>query len=493
MRTHPENIVELPTAGALPGLAPVTDPFLRILFGRLITAVQIATDFLTVMAAYLTSHWFYTSALARSSPQSFLQFAGFSAGAAALYVLVLDRVGLYRREISLLNVNELRGIFRAGIYAAAGILSASFYVRSIDLSRITLTAAIVATPVLLYLQRQIFYRVHIGFHQRGWSRRRVLIYGAGTIGTHLAKRMFESPGLGLFPIGFLDDEAGKVGQRIRWTGIGPRQGLSVLGQEEFLRKARSLAVDQVFIALPTASFERNQRLVELCVAEGLDYAIVPNAPEKFIQSTESFEIGGIPVLRRRNHEVSFYYLAVKRFIDFTLASLLLLMLWPLILVLGLAIRLDSHGPLLFKQKRVGLNGRLFSMYKFRSMFVDAPKYAHTPNSSHDPRITRVGRWLRRTSLDELPQIFNVFRGDMSFVGPRPEMPFIVETYSPLQRERLKAKPGITGVWQISAVRGEPIHHNIEYDLFYLENRSLLLDVAIIIKTMLSAIRGIGAF
>ena len=126
------------------------------------------------------------------------------------------------------------------------------------------------------------------------------------------------------------------------------------------------------------------------------------------------------------------------------------------------------------------------------MKVDAPKYAVTPNSTQDPRITRIGKWLRRTSLDELPQLFNVFRGDMSLVGPRPEMPFIAEQYTSLEKMRLEVKPGITGVWQISAVRGEPIHQNMEYDLFYLQNRSLLFDFAILTKTALSVIRGIGA-
>lgn len=126
------------------------------------------------------------------------------------------------------------------------------------------------------------------------------------------------------------------------------------------------------------------------------------------------------------------------------------------------------------------------------MRVDANPYAHTPQHSTDPRITRFGRWLRRSSLDELPQLWNVLKGDMSLVGPRPEMPFIVATYNEEQRERLKVKPGITGVWQISAVRGEPIHANIEYDLFYIEHRSLLLDVIIMVKTLVTAIRGIGA-
>ena len=157
----------------------------------------------------------------------------------------------------------------------------------------------------------------------------------------------------------------------------------------------------------------------------------------------------------------------------------------MLLAIALIIKLTSEGPVIFKQKRVGLNGKEFSFYKFRSMYTEAPQYAPTPSNPADPRITKIGRWLRRTSLDELPQLFNVLRGDMSLVGPRPEMPFIVSQYTSIERRRLDAKPGITGVWQISAARAEPIHANMEYDLFYLENRSLLLDIAIIIKKIFS--------
>lgn len=466
---------------------------LRRAFGRLITAAQMLTDYSTVLLTYAASYWIYVTILGRSSPLKFLDYIELSAGAGVIYILILDRVGMYKREISLLNVKELRGIFRTGFYAAALILSASFYIRSLDLSRITLTLALISTPVLLYLQRLVFYQVHILFHQRGWSQQKVLIYGAGYIGVHLAKRMFESPTLGLYPMGFLDDEAAKHGQSVRLHGRGVKGEVPIFGGEKLLETIQGSEVDMVMIALPSASFERNQRLVEACVAQGVDYAIVPNAYEKFIQQVELFDIGGIPVLRRKDDHGSPYYLALKRGVDFALSTLFIITLCPLYLVIGALIKLDSPGPIIFKQKRVGLRGRQFSMYKFRSMHLEAPKYAPTPSNPHDPRITRMGRWLRRTSLDELPQIFNVWRGDMSLVGPRPEMPFIVETYTPLQRRRLEAKPGITGVWQISAVRGEPIHQNIEYDLFYLENRSILLDLAIIVKTILSVIKGVGAF
>jgi exopolysaccharide biosynthesis polyprenyl glycosylphosphotransferase len=479
-----------PSARPLAGPRAVT---WRRYFGFLITTAQVFADFATVFGTFMCSYWFYTSVLRGWSPQTFKEFVWLSIGAGVLYIALLDRQRLYRREISLLNVKELRGIFHVGFYAALVILSLSFYIRSITLSRITFTIALTMAPVLLYLQRQIFYHLHVLFHQRGLSQRRVLIFGAGNIGTQLAKRLCESPSLGLLPVGFLDDDAVKKGTNVHWRVNCPKGGVPVLGGEDVIREAARLGVDMVLIALPSATFGRNRRLVELCLEHELEYAIVPNAYEKFIQRVEMFEIGGIPILRRRENRVSIYFLAMKRLLDFSLATIFIAILSPLVLLIGLFIKLDSPGPILFKQKRVGLRGKEFSFYKFRSMYLDAPKYARTPSDASDPRITKVGRWLRRTSLDELPQLFNVFRGDMSLVGPRPEMPFIVATYGALERHRLEAKPGITGVWQISAVRGEPIHANIEYDLFYLENRSLLLDIAIIIKTILSVTRGIGAF
>jgi lipopolysaccharide/colanic/teichoic acid biosynthesis glycosyltransferase len=138
-------------------------------------------------------------------------------------------------------------------------------------------------------------------------------------------------------------------------------------------------------------------------------------------------------------------------------------LWPLA---ALAIRLDSRGPVLFRQVRVGKDGEAFVMLKFRTMGVDTDRFAVSPSSESDPRVTRVGRWLRLTGLDEIPQLLNVIRGNMSMVGPRPEMPFLVEGYSELQQTRLLAKPGITGLWQLSPDRDAQIHENIEYDIYY---------------------------
>lgn len=183
-----------------------------------------------------------------------------------------------------------------------------------------------------------------------------------------------------------------------------------------------------------------------------------------------------------------YYAFCKRTVDVLLSALLLVLFSPLFALIAILVRLDSRGPALFIQKRVGRNGELFNIYKFRSMYAGSGIYELSPTTSRDPRITPIGRLLRRTSLDELPQLLNVLRGNMSLVGPRPEMPFVVQHYTEQQRQRLCVTPGITGLWQLSPFRGLPIHENIQYDLDYIRNRTFLMDIAILVQTVFFTMR-----
>lgn len=182
------------------------------------------------------------------------------------------------------------------------------------------------------------------------------------------------------------------------------------------------------------------------------------------------------------------YALAKRTLDLFASFFLMLLFAPLFGLIGILVRLDSPGPAVFVQKRVGRDGELFDIYKFRSMHTNAPKYGMSPSTSSDPRVTRIGRFLRATSLDELPQLANVLLGNMSLVGPRPEMPFIVEGYNVAQRQRLQVLPGMTGPWQLSPCRVFPIHQNLHYDLWYIENRTLSLDLLILARTLF-AMRG----
>ena len=187
-----------------------------------------------------------------------------------------------------------------------------------------------------------------------------------------------------------------------------------------------------------------------------------------------------------------FYDAAKRIGDITASIVLLILLLPPLLLLAALVRLDSPGPAFFRQRRVGKDGREFMLWKFRSMHVDVSRYSPSPTTDFDLRLTRFGRLIRRVSLDELPQLFNVLKGEMSLVGPRPEMPFIVDRYTALERRRLTVKPGLTGLWQVSPARAFPIHKNLQYDLHYIQHQNLVLDGAILLRTIVAVIRGVGA-
>jgi lipopolysaccharide/colanic/teichoic acid biosynthesis glycosyltransferase len=185
------------------------------------------------------------------------------------------------------------------------------------------------------------------------------------------------------------------------------------------------------------------------------------------------------------------YPIAKRVLDLSLALLAAIALAPMMMLIALAVRRDSPGPALFRQQRVGRRGRLILVYKFRTMTVGSPTFGPKPADHSDDRVTRIGHFLRRSSLDELPQLFNVLRGEMSLVGPRPEQPFLVEQYLDWQRERLEVLPGMTGWWQVSG-RKQPMHDHVEEDLFYVQHRSMWLDMRILWRTVGTLFRGEAA-
>jgi len=183
---------------------------------------------------------------------------------------------------------------------------------------------------------------------------------------------------------------------------------------------------------------------------------------------------------------------IKRGCDIVGSIVALAVSSPLFVLIAILIKLDSPGPVFFRHHRVGKGGKTFLLWKFRSMTIDAPKYAVSPQSVTDSRLTRIGRLIRRLSIDEIPQLINVVKGEMSLVGPRPEMPFIVESYRSIEYKRFTVRPGITGLWQISPARAFPIHENLQYDFHYIQNQNVIFDCAIILRTITAVIRGIGA-
>ncbi|MBC7222974.1 MAG: sugar transferase, partial [Anaerolineae bacterium] len=334
--------------------------------------------------------------------------------------------------------------------------------------------------------------------ERRRGEERVLIIGAGKVGQEVAERVRKRGWAGLELVGFLDDDPAKQGKTF--------QGAPVLGTlSDALRVVREEGVHQVVVALPLRAHQQLARLVLELGECPVQVRVVPDFFDlAFFRATiEDFD--GMPLIGLRDPAIDGFNRLVKRAFDLVLSTILLIFALPVMAVIAIAIKLDSPGgPVIFKQQRVGENGELFWMYKFRSMVPDAEqrqhevlRYTEDGKVIHkvpdDPRVTRVGRFIRRTSLDELPQLFNVLKGEMSLVGPRPELPWLVERYEAWQRKRFAVPPGITGWWQVSGRSERMMHLHTEDDLYYIQHYSPLLDLQILWKTIGVVLKRSGAY
>ncbi|MBO7434867.1 sugar transferase [bacterium] len=405
----------------------------------------------------------------------------------------------YRGDNSILNVKEYQHIISSYLFAAV-FTCAFYFVYYIYLNNIekSFTDKLFSRRIYCYSVAYAFIMVIcfraamnwliMKLHKKGVFVRNCLVLGAGNNGKLVSRRLMRHTAHHYLPVCFLDDFIPK-GTEIEIEKGGAK--LKVEGTVDDLeRLIKELDITSVFFCMSEAPAEKIFSVMDTCYSLNVPFYFTPRL-YTIPQVIRSYEIAGIFVLSIiHDFGVSWYYNFIKRAFDITLSILLLIPFLPVMLLVALAIKLDSKGPVFFSQERVGLNGRKFIMYKFRSMRTEASGSEVKPKDGRDPRITRVGHFLRLTSLDELPQILNVLKGDMSFVGPRPEMTFIVDTYDKWQRLRLKVKPGITGLWQISAERNLPIHENLDYDMYYLQERSLLLDIVIMFKTFFFIARGI---
>lgn len=406
-----------------------------------------------------------------------------------VFVLMFASQEGYRRSTSLLRVRETERVLRVAAQVFVLAMVASF-MTSQRFSRAVLVLAGLYVPALILLQKAAAYAVLRRLNSRGRGVRRVMIYGAGSLGKRLFSALVRSPKLGLYPVIFVDDDPSRAGCAVFASGYQREHSARVVQGPPTARMLREYRIDELLVAIPSISSERFLTVSANATAAGATVSFVPYhaGPSDFW--LEYADVDGLLIASFQDQSRFSLYDWLKRGFDFLAGTLIFLITLPLFLTLALLVRLSSPGPVLFVQQRVGRRGRTFNLYKFRTMHLDAPAYAYSPKTPADPRITPIGRFLRRTSLDELPQLLNVLKGEMSLVGPRPEMPFIVAGYTPQQRQRLQVTPGITGLWQLSADRAYLIHENIEYDLYYIRNRNLFMDIAILLHTAVFAGRGI---
>jgi exopolysaccharide biosynthesis polyprenyl glycosylphosphotransferase len=385
--------------------------------------------------------------------------------------------------ISLTIGSVLAGVFLAG----------TLYLSFREISRILFLVFAVLAFLSLFSWRMIIRLVfRLGTIRQ--EQRRVLIAGAGPVGRQLQEQISQNPQLRLSLIGFLDDDPKKL-----------KSVPDILGSLTHARQITTREkVDDVVIALPHRAYKKVNQLVFDLHNLAVKVWVIPDYFQLALHKAVVEEFAGIPMLDLRAPALNDFQRLVKRAFDLAISFFLFPPCLIIMGVLALMIRLEGAGPILFGQQRVGENGRLFRMYKFRTMVPNAEQTRHMVErvdengnlihkSINDPRVTRVGRILRRTSLDELPQLFNVISGDMSLIGPRPELPYLVEKYEPWQRTRFAVPQGITGWWQVNGRSDKPMHLHTEEDLYYVRNYSLILDIRILLKTIATVFRGKGAY
>jgi exopolysaccharide biosynthesis polyprenyl glycosylphosphotransferase len=463
---------------------------LRDRFEWILTAIEILADWGTMAAAIVlgsfAGHWPH---LSQRSPASLstLVYSCFAIG--ALFVLLLDHDGAYQVANSLLRIKETERSLRVSVQTFFLILPLTFF-PNFPLSRWGFLSSMLGLPLLEVVQKQAVFAAVCALRTRGLGVQNVLIYGAGNSARRLFSALVRSPKLGLNPVVFVDDDPALSGEVVYELGYGRhRRSAKVVSGPVSKELIKLHQCDFVMIAIPNLDPERFAVAAQAARAAGSRLAFLPGHSIVSPEATDLADIDGILVsivgraASRRHYELA------KRPFDFFAALILILLVAPACLAIAVLIRLDSQGPILFRQKRVGRNAGQFWLYKFRSMYPGSPVYDFSPQDSSDPRITRVGRFLRHTSLDELPQLINVLRGEMSLVGPRPEMPFIVQEHRAAYRRRLEVDAGITGLWQLSADRASPIHKNMQYDLYYIKHRSFFMDLAILLHTLVFAMRG----
>lgn len=407
-----------------------------------------------------------------------------------IWIMIYASLSIYDGKKYLRVVDEFAALSLAMVIAsisAAGVLYISF--REVSRALFFLFAFLTYLMSLIW---RILTRTYFRTQRKSFAqKRRILIVGNGPLGQSIRVQINKTESNTLSLVGFVDDQI--------------VEGARVLGGKANIKEiVASNQISDVVIALPYSAYhemgEIVQKLdespVQVWVALGFfDLALYKTGIEDFV---------GIPMLDLRASAIDDYQRMLKRVFDITLGGIGLILASPIMALVALAIILEDGRPVLFRQKRAGENGRVFEMLKFRTMVRDAEKMRtgveHVDENGNlihktknDPRVTRVGRFLRRFSLDELPQLFNILAGTMSLVGPRPEMPYLVEKYQPWQRKRFAVPPGLTGWWQVNGRSDRPMHLHSEDDLYYIQNYSIWLDIQILVRTIWVVLIGKGSY
>jgi exopolysaccharide biosynthesis polyprenyl glycosylphosphotransferase len=414
----------------------------------------------------------------------------------ATMMAVLFFKGAYRTRLGTEIVDEFATVFSSATISVASVVVITAMLNKYQYSRGVILYVWVLAIILLWVGRGLFRALLSALHRRGIGASRVLVVGATDAAKIVMQNMTSRPDLGYQLVGFVDHE--------RTPHVKDFGRFRALGTVADMPELLGQGVDEVILALPAAAHEEVWPILSLCQQHGVGLKIVPDLFEMSLSHVRVDDIAGIPLLDVREPPLRRMARAAKRILDIAVAAVGMVISLPILLLLALFIRLESRGPAFLKQERVGLRGKRFTCLKLRTMEWDAEDQHDTLvhlneargpifKMRDDPRRTKVGRRIRRLSLDELPQLWNILRGDMSLVGPRPPLPREVDQYESWQHRRLDVKPGLTGVWQVSGRSDLPFDEMIMMDIYYVDNWSLSLDIRIMLSTIFPVLSRRGAY
>ncbi|HSK09384.1 MAG TPA: undecaprenyl-phosphate glucose phosphotransferase [Vicinamibacterales bacterium] len=465
-------------------------------YNRLLAAVHVLSDALLASGAFVLAYLlrFETGLVpVTKGYPPFEQYARILPLVAILVPFAYHLQGLYRLRRGRSRVDDFFAVFVGSVLAVIiGIIGTLYFqayyaspelkeIGAFQVSQIVWAVFLVANVALTFGSREVIRQALERRWRAGIGLKRVLIAGAGDLGRVVVDRILDHRELGFQIVGFLDDRAGG-------DHLGHR-GLPLLGTiDEIAEIVQRERVDHVYVTLPLEDHGKIVQVIEGAAREGVDVKVVPDLLEFIALRARLEDLDGVPIININDVPLQGLNSALKRTLDIAMSAAAMLVLGLPLAILALLVRITSPGPVFYRQERMGLDGRAFTVYKFRSMFEDAERESGPVWAAEDdPRCTPVGRLLRRFDLDELPQIWNVLKGDMSLVGPRPERPYFVEQFKqryPQYMLRHKVRAGITGWAQVNGWRGNTsIEKRIEYDLYYIGNWSLRLDLKILWLTL----------
>ncbi|MDD5432022.1 MAG: sugar transferase [Candidatus Omnitrophica bacterium] len=461
---------------------------------KVLTYLIIICDYFLIIAAFFIAYLVRGQAIYKGKIDDLLWLL-------PIITLVLSwllyKFGVYKSIRTKSIYEVVSNVYKATIVGFLIFAGITYVFKIPHISRIFILSIVIFSTILVSAEKILLVLFFRSIRKKGFNTRNMLVVGTGKRAQHFIDLVKERDEWGLIILGLIDKDKEKIGQEV--------SGCKIIGSFENIPEIlKKHVVDEVVFITPRSWLDEIEEIMLYCENLGLKVSVAVDYFELKLSKAKQTELQGFPMLTFESTPDKVWHLLIKRIFDIVVSGVGIIVLFPFLLVISIIIKLSSKGPVFFNQKRCGINGRTFTLYKFRTMYKDAEQRLEELSihnemqgpvfkMKNDPRVTPIGKFLRKFSLDEFPQLWNVFKGDMSLIGPRPPLPKEVKEYQTWQRRRLSMRPGLTCLWQASGRNNiNEFDRWVKLDLEYIDNWSLWLDLKIFFKTMPVVVFGVGA-